>query len=83
MVPAARRMLPLAPGTPSRCWSSSSVSPVARGTGGSDVITWVSSAAGTQTFRLAGAGGAAGGGTGTGGGAGRPGNGADGGGAAR
>jgi hypothetical protein len=65
MVPAARRMPRLAPGAPSRSDASSSVSPCVGGTGGSDVITCVSSAAGTQRPRGGGGGGAAtcGGGT--------------------
>ena len=91
IVPAARRMPRLAPGAPSRARISASRSSTGpRGTGGSDVITWVSSAApGTQLLRATGGGGGGscrgcGGGTGgredTG-----PGswNGADGGGAAR
>jgi hypothetical protein len=59
IVPAARRMPRLAPGTPSgRGASSSSASPgrCPPGTGGNDVITWVSSAAGTQRARPAGGG---------------------------
>src|SRR5687767_13723311 len=66
MVPAARRMPRLAPGAPSGCASCSSTSPARGGTGGSVVITWVSStAAGTQRPRGAGGGGTAtcGGGT--------------------
>src|SRR5687768_1755505 len=59
IVPAARRMPRLAPGAPSRSDASSSVSPCGGGTGGSDVITWVSSAAGTHRPRLGGGGGAA------------------------
>jgi hypothetical protein len=89
IVPAARRMLRLAPGAPSRASMSSSRSPAGpRGTGGNDVITWVSSAAGTQRLRAAGGGGGAArdSGGGTGGreetGPGSP-NGVDGGGAAR
>src|SRR5687767_13900906 len=60
IVPAARRMPRLAPGAPSRSDASSSVSPGAGGTGGSDVITWVSSTApGTHRARGGGTGGAA------------------------
>src|SRR3954464_13319252 len=64
MVPAARRMPRLAPGAPSRSSASSSVSSAVRGTGGRAVISWVSSATGTQRLRVAGNGGSGGGGSG-------------------
>ncbi|GAA3177694.1 hypothetical protein GCM10010531_34380 [Blastococcus jejuensis] len=100
MVPAARRMFRLAPGAPSRAATSSPDPPgspgACVGTGGRDVITWVSSAAaGTHCRRAAGGGiggngragvtscaSAAGGGAGGAASSG-PGNGAEGGGAAR
>src|SRR4051794_3889585 len=66
MVPAARRMPRLAPGAPSRSSASSSVSSAVRGTGGRAVISWVSSATGTQRLRGAGNGGSGGGGRGRG-----------------
>src|SRR3954464_12304199 len=66
MVPAARRIPRLAPGAPSRSSASSSVSSAGRGTGGRAVISWVSSATGTQRLRVAGSGGSGGGGRGRG-----------------
>src|SRR3954469_18739814 len=70
MVPAARRMPRLAPGAPSRSSASSSVSSAVRGTGGRAVISWGSSATGTQRLRVAGRGGRGGRGGGGGRGAG-------------